>query len=191
MSIISPSRLSTLPHPLLSPSPLSFSHPTPLPSPTLSLPFSPPSPLLPSPLLPPLQELFKALFKMLSPLMSNSKETQATLMGAYVNALSRQKSRCYKMKTSTASHTCQDSMMKSRFNDWFSLITKFPLSLYFQEQLLGASHFKTVGLPKGKDFCERIPHAMWHRKSNEMLATLAVDVGDLRSQVMRKNCIMI
>ena len=76
-------------------------------------------------------------------------------------------------------------MMKSRFNDWFSLITKFPLALYFQEQMMGQDHFKPVGLPKGKDFCERIPHAMWHRKSNEMLATLAVDVGDLRSQVIK------
>ena len=114
------------------------------------------------------RDLWTGLFKMLAPLMEMNKVEQEAILNEYVPALARAKVRCF----SLGKHTCFDSMIVSRLQEFFALLAKFPMALYWQEERVGIDHFTEVGLPVGKARCENIPHAMWHRKSAEFLATM-------------------
>ena len=139
------------------------------------------------------------------------KNESSTIVGEYAEALGRANMKCFKKdppsppsptattattttkpgghqnekKTSHShkKHKCLDSLIMSRFNEWFYTLAQFPIALSFQEEFLGAAHFGDLHgkhkLPRKAADCSQMPHAMWHRKSGQFLDALVRQTFEL------------
>ena len=130
------------------------------------------------------KKIVKALVGMLSPIMPKGKNNpsfKAWLTGTYLEAIFRSKIKCMSME----GHTCLDSLVMSKFEQFLTTVLQFLFALFFQEQKLGMQHFG-YAMPKyvhKAGECQNMPHAMWHRKSGEFLNAMIADTDALRHQL--------
>eukprot|EP00947_MAST-08B_sp_MAST-8B-sp1_P004238 g4238.t1 len=124
-------------------------------------------------------KIWEMFYNMLGKYFPAGKEAVRAIAEDYAPALGRAQMKCFKK----GKHKCLDSLLMSKFDEWFSTLIQFPIALWFQEERIGMNHFSELQgawkLPQTATDCSQMPHAMWHRKSAQFLDALVRQTYEL------------